>query len=308
MSLLLVIIPCFLVIVQGIAIWPEPQFVQSGNSVLWASPHLIFSLQHSSKETKACHVFHEEQHVLRWVCTLLCPPRQLTYRSISQTTSLCHDYDRSRSSVQRSEALVRNAFDRFRGIMTANLFVPHKFHSRDAVFEPPIEGRGIRATHVVIEIEEGFLDSAQSPESYQLQVHGTGEISISAASPNAVLHALSTLVQIFYLHSQTEELYTPHAPVTISNWPRFQHRGLNLDISRNEITPDDVIRTLDAMCLSKFNRLHLHATDSQSWPLDVPAMPKLALQGAYRIQQQWSPADLRTVQEYGAARGIEVYP
>ena len=167
--------------------------------------------------------------------------------------------------------------------------------------------RGIRAIHVVDEIKESFLDSAQSPESYRLQLQDTGEVSIFAASPNAVLHALNTYVQIFYLHSQNEETYTPHAPATISDWPMFQHRGLNLDVSRNEITPDDVIRTFNAIHFSKFNELHLHATDSPFWHLVVPAMPKLALQGAYRIQQQWSPAELRTVQEYGAARGIEVY-
>ncbi|MCJ1334057.1 N-acetyl-glucosamine-6-phosphate deacetylase [Thelotrema lepadinum] len=232
----------------------------------------------------------------------------VTYiRLPSQTPSLCHDGDGSRNSLQRTDVLAQAAFDRFKGALATNLFVPHKFHPRNAAFEPPVEGEVIRATHVTIEMEEGLPNPAQSLEAYRLQVQRTGEISIFAASSTAVLHALSTLVQIFYFHSQNNGVYTPHAPVLISDWPRFQHRGLNLDISRSEIAPNDVIRTLDAMSLNKFNRLHLHATDSQSWPLGVPALPKLAFQGVYRIEQQWSPAELRTVQEYGATRGIDVY-
>ena len=164
-----------------------------------------------------------------------------------------------------------------------------------------------RAIHVEIEIGEDSQSPSQSSEFYRLEVQETGAISICATSPNGVYHAFNTLVQIFYLHSKNKEAYTPHAPVFVSDWPRFQHRGLNLDISRNEITPTDVIRTLDALSTNKFNRLHLHVTDSQSWPLEVPALPKLASRGTYRSGQKWSPGKLRTVQEHGAARGVEVY-
>ncbi len=67
------------------------------------------------------------------------------------------------------------------------------------------------------------------------------------------------------------------------------------------------MRTIDALAWNKFNRLHLHATDSQSWPFDVPALPELAQKGAYMKGLSYSPGDVKDIQEYGAYRGVEVY-
>lgn len=61
------------------------------------------------------------------------------------------------------------------------------------------------------------------------------------------------------------------------------------------------------MSFTKFNHLHLHATDAQSWPLEIPALPELAAKGAYDQSQIWTTADLEEVQEYGVFRGVEVY-
>lgn len=67
------------------------------------------------------------------------------------------------------------------------------------------------------------------------------------------------------------------------------------------------MRTIDAMASAKMNRLHLHATDSQSWPLDIPSLPELASKGAYQPHLVWSTEDLEAVQSYGDNRGIMVY-
>ena len=183
--------------------------------------------------------------------------------------------------------------------------MPDKFHSRGAAFEPPLDHHGVQASLIKITIDDNILD--RSPEHYTLEIGRNGLLSVTAASHLGVLHGLNTMTQIFYGHSQNRAAYTPYAPVRIEDWPRFQHRGLNLDISRNEITPDDVVRTLDAMSYSKMNRLHLHMTDSQSWPLDIPTMPELASRGAYREERQWNVDALRIVQAHGYARGVEVY-
>lgn len=90
--------------------------------------------------------------------------------------------------------------------------------------------------------------------------------------------------------------------------PTFRHRGLNLDISRNWIPPPDVMRTVEALAATKINKLHLHAADAQSWPLEVPAMPDLAKKGAYSASQMWSATDLEAVQYHGMLHGVEVFP
>ena len=122
------------------------------------------------------------------------------------------------------------------------------------------------------------------------------------------IRAFDTLAQLFYTHSAVENgVYTTSAPVTIRDAPRFEHRGLNLDISRNWIAPQDVLHTIEAMGFNKFNKLHLHATDAQSWPLEIPALPDLSRKGAYREDQVWTPKDLENVQRQGLYHGVEVY-
>lgn len=88
--------------------------------------------------------------------------------------------------------------------------------------------------------------------------------------------------------------------------PRFQHRGLNLDVSRNWYPVDSILRTIDALSWNKFNRLHIHMTDSQSWPLDIPALPQLSKKGAYQTGLSYTPADFSRIQTYAIERGIQV--
>ena len=66
--------------------------------------------------------------------------------------------------------------------------------------------------------------------------------------PEGALRAFDTLIQLFYAHSKSHgDIYTTLAPVAIRDAPAFEHRGVMLDISRNWISPQDVIRTIDAM-------------------------------------------------------------
>ena len=58
---------------------------------------------------------------------------------------------------------------------------------------------------------------------------------------------------------------------------------------------------------NKFNKLHLHVTDAQSWPLEIPALPDLSRKGAYREDQVWTIKDLENVQSQGLYHGVEVY-
>lgn len=63
----------------------------------------------------------------------------------------------------------------------------------------------------------------------------------------------------------------------LSDRPVYAHRGLLLDTARNFLPLNDLRRTLDGMAVTKLNVLHLHATDSQSFPLMLPSVPMMAL-------------------------------
>jgi hexosaminidase len=102
-------------------------------------------------------------------------------------------------------------------------------------------------------------------------------------------------------------VYTPFAPVSIKDAPLFIHRGLNLDVARAFYPIPSIERTIDAMAYTKMNRLHLHITDAQSWPLEIPSMPELSEKGAYNKLLTYSPEALDELQRYGALRGVDVY-
>jgi len=189
-------------------------------------------------------------------------------------------------------------------------FEPWKFHPKNASFEPTDFHN--RTLIQIIEFQHvGHPVAGRlSDEAYRLSLSRTGNVVISFTHPLGGLHALTTFSQLFYQHSNENVAlspYTPHAPLVISDFPAFKHRGLNLDISRNIIIPAEVMRTIEALAFNKFNRLHLHASDAQSWPLEIPALPDLAYKGAYHPDQIWSVEDLHEVQTFGAYRGVEVY-
>lgn len=187
-------------------------------------------------------------------------------------------------------------------------FVPRKFYPRGAQFEPALEDAKQYIERMVI--EEDLRDSMggiKEQEAYTIEVSGDGEALIRIASPIGGLHALESFAQLFFVHSTpTAGSYTPYAPISIKDSPSFGHRGLNLDISRNWISPADVKRTIEAMAANKLNRLHLHASDAQSWPLEIPALPNLAQKGAYDPDQIWHTEDLEAVQLHGTSFGVQV--
>lgn len=214
----------------------------------------------------------------------------------------------------KPETLLESAFERMKTNILKRNITPRKFHPRNSTFEPKITSKKISIEQITItEISNHDLDLKtsspfQKSEVYTLQITSNGTTIIKITSPQSGILALETFSQLFYTHSQSpSEAYTPYAPVSITDYPAFQHRGLNLDISRNWISPDDVMRTIKGMGANKLNRLHLHASDAQSWPLEVPSLPDLALKGAYDPSQIWAVADLEKVQRHGLYYGVEVF-
>ncbi|RPA94894.1 hypothetical protein L873DRAFT_1813714 [Choiromyces venosus 120613-1] len=229
---------------------------------------------------------------------------------------------------------VHEAWSRTRGIIFQERFVPWKFYPRGTKFEPENKlGTVIKKVFV-------RQTSADKPEpvrygefdeSYTLMIPVTGgnftspgvggggagntlgggrepgAVYITAGSSLGVLHAFTTLSQLFYYsNNHRGGVYSKLAPVEIDDKPKFQHRGLNLDVARQWYPKEEILKTIDALSWNKMNRLHLHVTDSQSWPLEIPAMPNLAAKGAYADGLTYSPQDLQDMLTWGWSRGVEV--
>jgi hexosaminidase len=192
-------------------------------------------------------------------------------------------------------------------------FVPWKLHKPGSDFEPDLSQGQTWIKKLEIVQTGKDEPSAFKPlagevdESYNLTMSTEGDVKLTAVSSIGVLRGLETFSQLFYHHSSGKAWYTPFAPLSVQDAPKFPHRGVMMDTARHFFPVPDILRTIDAMSWNKLNRLHVHVTDSQSWPLEIPSMPEVSAKGAYHPSQTYSPADIDHIQKYGAARGVEVY-
>lgn len=207
---------------------------------------------------------------------------------------------------------MRGAISRALNTIFDEGLIPWKLVTRNelAIYEPSATDERTYIRKLSITQTAAANDSSligPSNESYALRVDTDGTASITAAAPAGILRALQTFTQLFYLHSSKQGSYTKLAPVQITDAPQFVHRGLNLDVARNFYPVQDVLRTIDALSWNKLNVLHLHMTDSQSWPMEVPALPDLAGKGAYYTGMSYTTQDIEKIQKYALHRGVTVH-
>lgn len=194
--------------------------------------------------------------------------------------------------------------------------MPLDFHANIGLFEPFNNESTSTNKIQQIDISTSSLDTdkvfkpldGEADESYKLNVTIDGHVTITAVSTIGVLRALDTFTQLFYTHSTSSSaIYTNLAPVGIVDKPMFSHRGLNLDVARSWFPVSDILRTIDALAWNKFSRLHIHATDSQSWPVQILELNQLTGLGPYDPNKIYTNADLKLIQQYGQYRGVEIY-
>jgi hexosaminidase len=281
------------------ALWPEPKSYSHGDSVLWLSPSCkIF--QSSDKSDSESYLRHYATYV--------------GFESFYDYLYSQYFFSRDHYGRPTTSGIIASAISRAQARLANAAFIPWKFYPRNSDFEPKYDDSANQITQIIINQNSSTEDESSEirsfldqDESYDVEITEDGQVTLSSNSTLGTVRALETLHQLFYTHSSAGSLYTNLAPVRISDKPTFRHRGLNLDISRNSFSPRDVMRSLDAMATVKLNRLHIHATDAQSWPIEVPALPDLAAKGAYQPYLAWTPSDLQEVQLYGLYRGISVF-
>jgi hexosaminidase len=79
-----------------------------------------------------------------------------------------------------------------------------------------------------------------------------------------------------------------------------------LDTSRHFEPITTIKRVIDSIAMAKFNALHWHIVDAESFPYDSVTYPKLGRETSYAPSQRFSQADVADVVAYAKARGIRV--
>lgn len=126
-----------------------------------------------------------------------------------------------------------------------------------------------------------------TPGAYQLRVTSK-RVVITANNYNGIISAISTLRQL--LPEQIERNYTFNEEVewtvpcvTVTDAPRFQYRGLMLDVARHYFDKEEIKVLLDRMALYKLNKFHWHLTDNEGWRIEIKRYPKLTQESGWRL-------------------------
>ncbi len=112
--------------------------------------------------------------------------------------------------------------------------------------------------------------------SYSIDIDDV--ITICYSSNESCFYAINSFLQL--IEGKKNE-YTIQKGI-INDSPKFNWRGLHLDVSRHFYSVEEVKHFIDLMALYKFNKFHWHLTDDQGWRIEIKQFPKLTKIGAWR--------------------------
>ncbi len=116
------------------------------------------------------------------------------------------------------------------------------------------------------------------PGAYIMQVK-KDQVYIAGDNEAGTFYGVQSLVQLLPVE-KAAALKIPF--VNIKDYPRFQYRGLMLDVGRHFFPVSFVKRYLDYIAMHKMNYFHWHLTEDQGWRIEIKKYPKLTEVGGYR--------------------------
>lgn len=199
-----------------------------------------------------------------------------------------------------SVALKNYADDRLRAGVTRML---RRLAGRTVLTLPVDFATDETAATLVVQCERAgeMIPSLSENESYSLEVNDK-QARLSAPTVVGALRGLETFLQL--LQGDRDGYYLP--AIKIQDQPRFQWRGLLIDVGRHYEPMEVLKRNLDAMAAVKLNVFHWHLTEDQGFRAESRKFPKLhtlGSDGLFYTQDQ-----MREIVAYARDRGIRVMP
>lgn len=111
-----------------------------------------------------------------------------------------------------------------------------------------------------------------NPEGYLLRIENN-KILIQASNDAGAFYGIQTLRQLWH-----QTLLLP--AMLINDAPRFQYRGILLDVARHFFTVSQIQTLIDAMAAQKLNTLHIHFSDDEGWRLTIASLLETVLNQA----------------------------
>jgi len=115
-------------------------------------------------------------------------------------------------------------------------------------------------------------------EGYSMKIN-QDSVFITASSANGIFYGVQTLMQM--LPPQPSAAISVPC-VEIKDQPRFEWRGLMLDVGRHFYPVFYIKKLLDNMAMFKLNNFHWHLTEDQGWRIEIKKYPKLTEISSWR--------------------------
>ena len=163
---------------------------------------------------------------------------------------------------------------------------------KSAGFQLPINGNG--GNKIVLKLVSEKLGK----EGYELNVTDD-EVVIKGNDYPGIFYGVETLLQLLppeiYSKTKVSGIRWTIPAATIKDAPKYQWRGMHLDVSRHFFKTDVVKRYIDYLAYHKLNVFHWHLTDDQGWRIEIKKYPKLTEIGGFRVDRSginWNEREL----------------
>ncbi|AQT67026.1 Beta-hexosaminidase [Anaerohalosphaera lusitana] len=155
-------------------------------------------------------------------------------------------------------------------------------------------------------------------EGYHLDVTPE-KITVQGSDPAGVFYGCQTILQLLpaQVYSRTEVKGTEWTvpEILVLDEPRFEWRGMHLDVCRHFMPLDFVKQYIDYIAMHKMNTFHWHLTEDQGWRIEIEQYPKLTEISAWRKGPNggkyggyYTQDQIREVVEYAKQRFVTVVP
>jgi hexosaminidase len=146
-------------------------------------------------------------------------------------------------------------------------------------------------------------------------------VEVSAVYPAGVFHGMQSLFQLLppdiYKNEPVSGIAWTIPSVTIEDTPRFQWRGMHLDVCRHFFPKEFVKKYIDLLASYKMNTFHWHLTEDQGWRIEIKKYPKLTEIGSMRKESAgdstphggfYTQEDIKEVVKYAQERFVTIVP
>jgi len=184
---------------------------------------------------------------------------------------------------------------------------------------PIVTSVGKRKEGAISLVLEGNRDDLGT-EGYELEVTKRG-VTITAQTAGGIFYGIQTLYQLLPVEIEKDQ---PSSPgrwsircVSILDRPRFQWRGMHLDVGRHFFPTGFIRKYIDLLASYKMNTFHWHLTEDQGWRIEIKRYSRLTQVGAWRKETMddntphggfYTQEEIRDVVEYARQRFITVVP